>query len=183
MWDPSYQTLTTFTNAGLETAPHSSMVELRIPESSKTFLTTIGLPREAVLLCRFELELNKLPTLREYAEQRGRSISSGEMLRRIGTDGRLQICISEENSSGNVIAVDLDEKHITKMVNTSVELLGGFLALYVEYCKSFHGSSDNEMDEGARKMESFMRDHDSTALNSPDSWWSLITEQMKNGLL
>jgi len=183
-WDSFEQTLSIFGKEGLSRAGSEAVNILRIPEQSKLFITTVGLPRQPVLLCEFNLEVPNFPTLYHFASQvRKEKEDFYKFLRRIGTDGHAQICLSEDNGCGNVFAYDLNKILPIRFINSSIELFGGFLALYVgQYCK-YSDRSDDELNARACALESRMSELDPPAFDDEKNWWALVTEQMKHGLL
>lgn len=183
MWDPFEQMLSTFGKETLVRARVEAVKDLKIPDRSKKFLVEIGLPKERVLLCEFDLDAPKIPTIEEYAREHGTIFTCVNRLRRIGWDGGMQICLNEEANAGDVITIDIKGKFERRFVNSSVELFGGFLALYVdEYCK-YSNASDAELDHRAYETDIKLRSLDPPAFTSPDNWWACVTQQMKEGML
>jgi hypothetical protein len=183
MWNPFEQTLTTFGKQNLAVARIEAVRDLKIPDSSKKFLVEVGLPKEEVLLCKFDIDLPSFPTIEKYAAQQGRKFTSKKLLRRIGWDGGMQICLSEEAYSGHVITIDINKKFEDRFVNSSIELFGAFLALYVdEYCRC-GDSSDEVLDKRAYELETKLHSLDPSVFSNSDNWWACITQQMKEGML
>ncbi len=183
MWDPFEQTLKTFGHENLIKANPEAVKKLNISERSKKFMTDIGLPKEKILLCEFELNLDEFPTIQEYAKQRSSQITADLQLRRIGYDGATQICISEENESGEIFVIDLKAELPDAFVNSNIETFSGFLSLYVEdYCR-FSNVTDKELDRKAFEIDARLRKLDPPAFKSQDTWWSCITDQIKSGML
>jgi len=183
MWDPFKKTVETFGENGLEKAREEVVEKLRIPDSSKKFLTKVGLPKESILLCEFDIKVAEIPTIQQFGLRHGKTIKCKELLRRIGTDGGMQICISEEKGCGKILTVDLKDEYPDRFINSSIELFIGFLALYYEACKRCQGSVDENIGKEAYKFYDQLHAYDSAAFATSDTWWSIITEQMKVGLL
>ncbi|MBN2590256.1 MAG: SUKH-4 family immunity protein [Sedimentisphaerales bacterium] len=183
MWDPFEQTLKTFGHENLIQANPEAVEKLKIPERSKKFMTEIGLPKENILLCEFDLNLDEFPTVQEYARRCGSHIEIDLHLKRIGWDGGTQICLDESQHTGEVITIDIEGKLPTRFVNSNIETFSGFLSLFVaDYCR-FSNGTDKELDKKAFKLDLLFRELDPPAFNSQDTWWSCIAQQMKEGLL
>jgi len=183
MWDPFEQTVKTFGQNNLIRANPKAVRKLKIPKRSKKFLIEIGLPKEKILLCEFDLNLDEFPTIQEYAQKNNRSIQCDRLFRRIGYDGGTHICISEENESGEIFVVDLKGELPTAFVNSNIETFAGFLALYVEACRNYGEVTESEMIDGAHEFDKKLRDLDPPAFRDEETWWSCITEQLKCGML
>jgi hypothetical protein len=94
----------------------------------------------------------------------------------------MEICI-QEGSSGQVVALDPEGAIPPRLVNSSIEAFGGFLSLYVEYGRRCQRCTGEEADAIAQDYDRLMRKIDPAAFAPLDSWWGLVTEQMKDGLL
>ena len=183
MWDPIEQTLTTFGQEDLIKANPNAVRKLKIPDESKKFLIEVGLPKQHILLCEFYLDSDEFPTIHEYAAQCGSQLAADLQLRRIGWDGGTEICISEEDESGEVLVIDLKRELPDAFVNKNIETFAGFLALYVEACHAYGGLTDAEMIDGAHRLDKRLRELDPLAFQDTSTWWSSITEQLKSGML
>ena len=82
-----------------------------------------------------------------------------------------------------MVAVDQGGMIPVQVVNSNVQTFGGFLALYVEYGRRCYGRADQETDLIAQDYDELMREVDPLAFESTDSWWGLVTEQMRGGFL
>ncbi len=179
MWNPFELVRSVFDAQSLERANEEAVRYLKIPDSSKLFLTTVGLP-QGILLFEFALQGRSIPTIQEFAHAQGVELTVPKGLRRIGTDEMWQICLSEQDESGHVVAFDMEQGLGTRYVNRSIETLGGFFAMM--YGHSVDSLSDDEHSRFARDLEAQMRDLDPRAFEV-EHHWALITEQMKDGLL
>ncbi len=182
-WDPFEQTLLTFGRDNLTRVWPEAIDNVNIPELSKRFLIEVGLPNAPVLLCEFDLDAPIIPTIEEYAASLGIQFVCAQRLRRIGWDGGVQLCLNEGEESGSIIAIDIKEEHPSRFVNSSVEQLGGFLALYVDdYCR-YRNLPEEELNSRAYELDAKLRSLDTPAFASGDNWWPCITQQMKGGML
>ena len=183
MWNPFEQVVEVFGRDGLIKVSKESAISLMIPEKSKEFLVSIGLPKENILLCDFKPCEGKFLTINECARKKGITIEEDLPYKVIGNDGYMQICLLEKNNMGEVLAYDLKGELPIRYINCNIENFIGFLALYAKACDKYGDLSDQEMLKGAQEFEKQLQLLDSTAFKSDQTWWSLITHQMKTGLL
>ena len=181
MWNPTRLMRSAFDEQLLVCANEEAVCHLKIPESSKSFLTLVGLP-QGILLFEFALDVPCFPTVQDFACTQGMDVRTPSGLRRIGTDDLRQICLSEQDESGHVVGIDLKGRYPTRYVNRSVEHLGGFLAFYMMYCDASQRLTEDGLTDYARDLEAQMRHLDPLAFEA-EHHWALITEQMKDGLL
>jgi len=182
MWDPFQQAEEVFGRDGLIRASNECVASLLVPEKSKDFLTSVGLPKENILLCDFKLTQENFLRIKEYAQKKGITVENLPY-KVIGNDGYMQICLSEKNKKGEVLAYDLKGELPTRYINCNIETFIGFLALYAKACDQYGSLSDQEMLEGAQEFEKQLQLLDPTAFKSDQTWWSIITQQMKSGML
>jgi len=183
MWNPFEQVKEVFGRDGLVRASNECVASLLISEKSKEFLVSVGVPKENILLCDFKLSMENCLRIKEYARKMGITTEEDLPYKVIGNDGYMQICLSEQNKTGEVIAYDLKGELPTRYINCNIETFIGFLALYVKACGQYGSLSDQEMLEGAQDFEKQLQLLDSTAFKSDQTWWSLITQQLKSGML
>lgn len=181
MWNPFELTEGVFGRNGLVRASNECVASLLIPEKSKEFLVKVGVPKENILLCEFDL--SSFPFLKKHAENKGITVEEDLPYKVIGNDGYMQICLSEQSKMGEVIAYDLNGELPIRYINCNIETFIAFLALYVkDYCK-YNDQKDDVLDEYAEKLEAKMKVVDPKAFSNPDNWWFLVTQQMKEGML
>src|SRR5262245_40737385 len=96
--DPFNQVLKTFGVDNLQRASAKAVEILALPDRAKEFLVTVGLPKRPVLLCKFYLEADRIPSLAEYAREKNLFVQDVDHLRRIGTDDMDEICIDESRN-------------------------------------------------------------------------------------
>jgi hypothetical protein len=140
------------TKRGEAQVSNDSVASLLIPDGSKVFLTSVGLPRERVLLCEFGLNEWTFRTVAECAADGGLAVEAELPYRVIGNDGGMQICLSERNGGGEVVAFDLRQELPPRYINANIETFIGFLALYVKACEQGVGRSDELRCKDARKV-------------------------------
>jgi hypothetical protein len=90
------------------------------------------------------------------------------------------ICVHE--GEGEVFAVCPNDGS-TQRINRRIELLGEFLALYVEYGEACKELSDEQAGETVTYYENLFRQSDPWAFEESEAWWPLVIEQMNAGLL
>ena len=72
---------------------------------------------------------------------------------------------------------------IEQHVNGSVELFADFLVLYETYRREVIGMDEADIGERIDRLEAQMRSVDPSAVEGPDSFWSVILEQLREGQL
>jgi hypothetical protein len=153
--------------------------DLIVPEQSRAFLLTVGLPSETDLDVHFSREI---VTLAEFAAQNNLVCAQEEAASyRIGTDGGTQLCLRRQ--SGVLVSVDPTGDLPNRFVNSSVEAFMDCLALFAKYRNTIGGLSDDEIDALVPAFESGIRNLDGPALSHEENWWAVILEQMHDGLL
>jgi hypothetical protein len=170
----------------LHAIPLAAMTAWRIPPTSRTFLAEVGLPDEPSLLVSCVWDAERLRWLsREFASKRG--IAEQEsLLRPFAREAHRYLCLDEQASTGRVLSVDPDPGGMPLVVTSSVELFALSLALYREACDRSHGSDDATMMETGIALHRELRRADPEAFSgeqSYSSWWALVWEQMKQGLI
>jgi len=148
-----------------------SLRSLNIDVISKSFLSEVGLPFEVGLTLRFDPEEGEIPRLPKF-----------EHFCRVGFDDFVPICI-DESKMGRLVAVEDEEAGTERYVNASVEDFAEFLVYYEQYRTSVRGVSEDEALRLVAATEERMRSADPTAFKDPESWWPMIIEQMRDGML
>lgn len=100
---------------------------------------------------------------------------------RFGTDFGTSICVDPPN--GEVLSVPEDAALRVRFVNSDVESFATFL---LETCKTrpkFPDLGDDEIDAAIEVLEARLFTIDPPAFADPDTWWSVIFEQLRDGLL
>ena len=145
-----------------------SLSAVEIPESSKNFLHHIGLPKQGDWTLRFGTPQD-LPLLRSHPG-----------MRVIGYDDLVPICL-DENCNGRVIAADSDLD--VRFVNSSVERFGMCLAVYQAYRVAVRHLDEEEAENVVEETVREIEDIDAAATSNEEHWWSIIIEQMRQGML
>ncbi len=177
-------TQTLWTAAELQKASKTAIEGLLIPTDQKEYLQRIGLPNYEHLLLTFELH-NRIPTMTDIGGERN-APKEWKRLKVIGSeDGQPSICL-DESQSGAVLSVDSKQKLMTRYVNSGVRELGLFLTVhkrdYLDNPK-IPNLSEEEAQPIIDAIEKEFRSVDKSALTDPDNWWSVILEQMRDGML
>lgn len=149
----------------------SSLLDVRVPQSSKRFLIPVGLPYKEDWTLEFDADSVPLPRLENRANYR-----------RIGFDGSVPICLDEDHD-GCVVAVESEIGARERFINASVECFAEFLVLYKQYRSAARTVSEEEVVEVIRGIEQSMRIADADAFHGCDNYWPVIIEQMNSGLL
>jgi hypothetical protein len=89
----------------------------------------------------------------------------------IGTDGSCELQV--DATDGKVRAFDPLHKLPTRFVNSTVNQLGAFIAAYERYCRGGNVS----------QLRNSLGEIDPAALSHPECWWSVVLEQVEDGLL
>jgi hypothetical protein len=144
--------------------------DVAITESSKLFLTEVGLPRRADWTMRFDEEANRLPRLQNKPNYR-----------QIGVAYVVPICL-DERRNGCVVDVEEAIGGPERYINSSVELFGECLVYYQQYRLVARATEDDVQDVVAT-TEQRMRKADPRAFRNDEDWWPVIVEQMTDGLL
>ena len=170
-----------FGASGLQRAAQQAVADIRLPQTSKRYLLDVGLPTERILELSLSLKGQKLPRLDELAPL-SNGVAQYPQARSIGTATGCAVCI-DGSGAGTIFLVDLTGKDQVRLINSNVEFFGASLALYHEYCRVGPMVPKQDVDGFILKIESRMKDVDPRAFLSPENWWALIVEQMKDGLL
>ena len=108
-------------------------------------------------------------------------LSDGDDFYRFGTDEGSELCISK--GDGTVIAIDPNNNHQRRFVNSSLPLFQMFIDEYAKYADDVSSMSENEAIANVESVRAKMESWDATALSDPEHWWAVITEQRANGQL
>ena len=170
-----------FGNDNLQQAPRKAVDSLKIPTASKNFLAQIGLPREEILVIRFEIDKERFTTLLEHATARKQSVPPrAKELYLIGRGHFAPDLFVDEGLGGSVVEIELGPKGWTRFVNSSVESLAAFL---LAFRKSFirDNMSNEENSQYVSQMKKDLLVIDKAAFAQSDNWWSQVFEQMEDG--
>ena len=152
---------------------------LDIPRETISFLCGDGLSKPNHLFLSFD---GDFPTLNSYCLNKGLAqLSDGDDFYRFGTDEGSELCISK--GDGTVIAIDPNNNHQRRFVNSSLPLFQMFIDEYAKYADDVSSMSENEAIANVESVRAKMESWDATAFSDPENWWAVITEQMANGQL
>jgi predicted component of type VI protein secretion system len=110
-----------------------------------------------------------------YGEQ---SRPSGEYVV-IGDDYGTELRV--RMSDGAVFSIDPDGALPTRFVNSSVERLCEFIAVYQSY--GGRTAADTEVSPTARRLRGQLAAVDPAAFGDTENWWAVVLEQASDGLL
>jgi hypothetical protein len=136
---------------------------LPIPSSARNVLADAGVPEETEFFAAAEIP---------------QAVSGGYT--QIGTDYGTNICV---DSAGQVHSIDASGEYPDRFVNSDLEAFLRFLALVLAEREASEGLSDEELDERVEVLADVLAGIDKEAFEDPESWWSVIFEQMRDGLL
>jgi hypothetical protein len=128
-----------------------------------------------------ELVIERLPKRYEplqltfYHEKRG---PAGDYVL-IGDDYGTQLCV--HLTDGAVYSIDPESEYPTRFVNSGVHQLAKFIQTYQSYAAL--SKTDAELVPVAARMRAELASLDSAAFSDSDNWWSLVLEQVEDGLL
>lgn len=170
----------TLANADLRVTPASVASALRLPDRSRRFLTEIGLPAQEVGPgLDFNL-VEMLPTPREaYAGSRFQFGAAWENTRMLRL--RHEVGIYLNLADGSVWELVPEAASEARFVNSSVEMLGYFLAESSRPGGAWQSSDRNAVGEAFDTMVCRMRAADPDAFDDEgDNFWSLVIEDARN---
>ena len=162
-----------FFGASLTPASSSSIDQFALPENIKTFLKSKGLPLELEnnLLLHFYADAEELTT---YTNEKGHFLI-------IGDDYGTKLGLKE--STGEVLSFDPDATLLIRFVNSSILTLLACLAIYSEKQPVLAQAGDDEAAKIVAEMRDEFRALDAKVVNNPENWWSVILEQVEQGML
>jgi hypothetical protein len=151
--------------------PRQVLESTHLPEDAKSFLAEVGLPLNVDWTMRFNLDTRQV-------FRTGKNHTHCI----IGFDDTVPICLREDRGG---IVVWAEEGGPERFANSSVMALGEFLVLYQTYRTADLGPAESEDDLTALidHTEEIMRSKDPRSLAGPENVWSVIVEQMRDGLL
>ena len=155
-------------NNNLRTASVSAVHGLPLTLQDRTLLTEIGLPELPGLPLEFFLDKK---CLRQVAN-----------LVLIGTDGAGDICI--DGANGFVIWVNSEDVGTKRFINSNLENFAIFLTIYEQWRRLVRDLKvESKQIEAVSKLETSFRETDAAAVKDPESFWALVLEQSRDGLL
>lgn len=107
---------------------------------------------------------------------------SGDIGLAIGTDERTQIVVDQE--TGVVESIDPDGELPTRFVNSSIDHLASCIEAFATYIEVVRETDDDSrIAEACEALRECLAAVDPASTAGPDNWWSLVLEQVDDGLL
>jgi hypothetical protein len=144
--------------------------DVAIPDSSKSFLAEVGLPRQGGRMMRFGDDAGQLPRL-----------PGRQSYRRIGFDYVVPICLDEERK-GCVMEAGKEFGGLDRYINSGVESFAECLVHYQQY-RLKGQATGGDLSDLIVETEQLMRQADPTAFSDEENWWPVVIEQMGYGML
>jgi hypothetical protein len=139
-----------------------------VSDADASFLDRVGMPRNVNWTLDFASAAQEVRTLPGHAS-----------MVVIGGDDQNPICLRV--SDGNVVCVE--EDGLERFMNSTIFALADFLCAYQVYRAQVGDLEDDAIDELIAATESKMRITDAAALSNEENYWSVVLEQMEEGLL
>ncbi|MDQ8706999.1 SUKH-4 family immunity protein [Streptomyces sp. LHD-70] len=186
-----------FGHDGVRHYAPEAVAESRLPDTAKATLTEAGLPADLPLFFTADNPeapsagglFTDVPTnLRERRSPAGEEKLAvlGHLIR-IGFDGVAVIAVqclpgsTEPNGLGAIWAID-PVTASARYVNISLSAYARSLALLAETRQRMVGMNPYEAGAAVAELQEQLAAIDGTAQANPDTWWSLIVEQMWHGV-
>jgi hypothetical protein len=171
MEDARVAYLTTFFGSSLIPVLSSSLDHFALPEDTKQFLQSFGLPLEPGLSMHLYADA-EVHSIQAYGPQR---------FLIIGDDSGTELGMRE--GTGEILSLDPRGKLPTRFVNSHILALLSFFAVSTKAQSELIGASDAKAFEMVASMREAFRREDSRSLDDPETWWSVILEQIEHGML
>ncbi|MEV4557000.1 SUKH-4 family immunity protein [Kitasatospora sp. NPDC049285] len=155
-----------------------------VPEQVAQTLMWVGLPREfAPFFWAQAQEGRPIPTLAELAAERGLPAGpdfGGYLV--LGNDYGRQLCV--QYGTAAVVAVDLENPaEPPRFVNSGVPEFVRSLAVLGRMWRLRYGLTPEQAGRWTTDLQAQLLAVDPAALHTPESWWSVLVEQLWDGLL
>lgn len=160
--------------------PEPCVRELRIPESSKSYLVQVGLPAFQDDHFQFDPLVGDLPRL-----------AGRPQFRTVGLMSEfVPICLDEQ-ANGSVMSMDTEMLELTKTtnpsaldryINSSVERFAECLILFLRLRRTVRVATEAEFATMLPQFEMDLLKVDPTVFGSPENLWAVIVWEMKEGL-
>ncbi|MET9516902.1 SUKH-4 family immunity protein [Streptomyces sp. NPDC002994] len=186
-----------FGSDGVRRYDADDLAASQLPESAQSLLTWAGLPVDVPLFFTADrpdappaggLFTDVATNLRERRSPAGEEkIGALAHLTRIGWDGVAVLAVqclpdsTEPNGLGAVWAID-PVTASARYVNISVGVYARSLALLTSVREQMQGLDPVAAGAAVAELQEQLVAIDAMALGNPDTWWSLIVEQMWHGL-
>lgn len=143
-----------------------------LSKKTEDFLNLVGLP----VKCDF---LNDL-SLNFYDGFERITINDSDYIV-IGDDYGTKLCI--EGESDKIVSVNIEENMNIRFINSNLEFFLEFLQIFFTKKPELIGVDDLKAVEIVNSIKDSFNKIDPVALNNEDNWWTLILEQIEQGLL
>jgi hypothetical protein len=143
--------------------PADVVAALPIPSSAKDLLTDVGLPVENEFFMAAD-DLQVTP--------------DGQV--RIGTDYGTDVLLDAE---GRVRSVSTAGEYPERFINSNLAAFLQSIALVTAKREEYEGEPDDVLDEQVEVLATTLLEIDENVFDDPENWWSVIFEQMRDGLL
>lgn len=160
-----------FGPGGVTTWTRDSVANLGLPLPAQRALVDAGVPMHVASL----FEAAQRPTAAGFGSE---SVTHDI---RIGTDFGTDIVI--DVASGAVWSKDLSGRHMTRYVNADACLFAQFLCRTQALREALTQVGDEEADDKIAKVIQELTMLDPSAFRDPETWWSVVFEQMVAGLM
>ena len=156
-------------------APPELVAPLKIPERSKRYLLTVGLPTHDVDPGLVFNTVARLPTLRElYPDPRYQLHESWGNARFLGYRDDVGVYFNEQDG-GTVWQIGLPDGSAA-FLNSSVEQLGYFAAAVNEPVPELDRTSPDQCRQALSELREVLRQADPDAFAEDDNFWPLVLE-------
>ena len=100
---------------------------------------------------------------------------------RFGTDGGSSLCLTPPDDA--VVSLPAAPELPVRYVNADLESFAGFLLEVCRARRQFADLDDAQIDAMIDDLQRQLQRADETAFADPEHWWSVIFEQLRDGLL
>ena len=146
--------------------PKEEYRKTTLPEKEKRMLCEDGVPDVPLHFLHFNTQGDELVIVN------GNCIS-------IGRDNGTEICIDPNNE---IVSVDAYGVYPKRFVNSSLESLFECVAIYLIYNDRLMSAEDGEISILIGEIRQKFSCVDQGALDDEENWWSVILEQVEDGL-
>jgi len=155
--------------SALSPVPASLLHDVELPQETKDFLLSVGLPPGGSLLLTFYHS-----EITVVGERPSRFLI-------IGDDYGTRLGLQEP--TGALYSLTWRSASVVGFINTSILTMLLFLGIYMTQQPALREATDEEAVAIVERMRITFNDIDGSALANPDNWWYSILEQTKLGQL
>ena len=133
---------------------------------TKKILCEIGLPEEPIEGIKFNTSSS------------GKTINENIV---IGEDEGSYLCL---NPHGEIVAVDQENKSLTRFINKELKSFLDFIVIYLtSQERALEIEDEDERLQVLEEMREKFMEIDERALDNEENWWAVIIEQIDMGLM